>query len=32
VDLSKFVPGLELRDLDDNVIGTIQGTAIIEVQ
>lgn len=31
VDLSKFVPGLELRDFDNNIIGIIQGTTIIEI-
>jgi hypothetical protein len=30
VDLSVFTPGLELYDKDDNLIGTIQGTTVIE--
>ena len=30
VDLSVFAPGLELYDKDDNLIGTIQGTTVIE--
>lgn len=32
VDLSKFQAGFELYDLDNNLVGTIQGTTIIEVK